>query len=100
MLFGLTNALVSFQRYINKIFTKKLNIFVIVYLDNIFIYTDDDRNRHVKAVWWVLEQLKKFLLYSNLKKCWFYQEKVWFFGYVVFAKGIRMEDKKIEAIKQ
>ena len=50
MLFGLTNAPVSFQRYINKIFTEKLNIFVIVYLDDIWIYTDDNGNGHVPAV--------------------------------------------------
>ena len=41
MLFGLFSALASFQGYINKILVKKLDIFVIVYLDNIFIYTED-----------------------------------------------------------
>ena len=39
MLFGLTNILATFQGYINKILVKKLNVFVIVYLDDIFIYT-------------------------------------------------------------
>ena len=43
---------------------------------------------------------KKFLLYANLKKCQFYQDEVWFFGYVMSSKGIHMEDKRIEAIKQ
>ena len=41
MLFGLSNTLTSFQKYINKILAEKLNIFIIVYLDNIFIYTKD-----------------------------------------------------------
>ena len=41
MSFGLSNALASFQDYINKILAKKINIFIIVYLDNIFIYTKD-----------------------------------------------------------
>ena len=68
MPFSLTNASASFQEYINKIFAKKLDIFVIVYLDNIFIYTNDHGNGHVTAIWWVLEQLKKILLYINLKK--------------------------------
>ena len=99
MPFGLTNTLASFQGYINKIFEKKLDIFVIVYLDDILIYTEDDKNGHVVAVWWVLEQLKKFLLYANLKKCWFHQKEVWFFGYVVSSKGIRIEDERIKAIK-
>ena len=100
MLFGLTNAPASFQGYINKILAEKLDIFVIVYLDDILIYTDDDGDGHVSAVRWVLEQLRKFSLFANLKKCRFHQEEVRFLGYVVSLKGIRMEDKKIEAVKQ
>ena len=100
MPFGLTNASASFQRYINKILVEKLDIFVIVYLDNILIYTKDDGNGHVVAVRWVLEQLKKFLLYTNLKKCRFYQDEVRFFGYMVSSKGICMEDEGIKAVKQ
>ena len=99
MLFGLTNAPASFQEYINKIVAEKFDIFVIVYLDNIFIYTNDDKDGHVAAVWWVLEQLKNFLLFANLKKCWFHQEEVWFLSYVVSLKDIRMEDKRIEIVK-
>ena len=48
--FGLANTPASFQGYINKILTKKLDIFVIVYLDDILIYTEDDGNSHVVAV--------------------------------------------------
>ena len=51
MFFGLSNASASFQGYINKILAKKLNIFVIVYLDNIFIYTEDTSQAYVDAVW-------------------------------------------------
>ena len=100
MPFGLTNAPASFQGYINKILAEKLDIFVIVYLDDILIYTDDDGDGHVSAVRWVLEQLRKFSLFANLKKYQFHQEEVWFLGYVVSSKGIRMEDKRIEAVKQ
>ena len=50
MPFGLINAPASFQRYINKILVEKLDIFVIIYLDDILIYTDDDRDGHVAAV--------------------------------------------------
>ena len=49
MPFGLTNAPASFQRYINKILAKKLDIFIMVYLDDILIYTNDDKS-HVAAV--------------------------------------------------
>ena len=69
MPFRLMNALASFQEYINKILVEKLNIFIIVYLDDILIYTNDDRDGHIAAVWWVQEQLRKYLLYANLKKC-------------------------------
>ena len=99
MPFGLTNALTSFQRYINKILVEKLDFFVIVYLDDILIYTNDDADGHVAAVRWVLEQLKKFSLFANLKKCRFHWEEIWFLGYVLSSKGIRMEDKRIEAVK-
>ena len=50
MLFDLTNAPASFQGYINKILAEKLDIIVIVYLDDILIYTDDDRDGHVSAI--------------------------------------------------
>ena len=65
ILFSLTNALASFQEYINKIFDNKLDIFVIVYLDDIFINTNDNRDGHVVSIRWVLEQLKKFLLFAT-----------------------------------
>ena len=50
MLFGLSNIPASFQSYINKILTKKFDIFIVVYLDNILIYIEDPKQPHVKAV--------------------------------------------------
>ena len=50
MPFGLSNASASFQGYINKILAKKLDIFVIVYLEDILIYTEDAGQTHVNAV--------------------------------------------------
>ena len=50
MSFGLSNAPPNFQDYINKIFAKKLDVFVIVYLDDILIYTKDERQGHVETV--------------------------------------------------
>ena len=71
-----------------------------MYLDHILIYTNNNGDGHVSAVRWVLEQFKEFSLFANLKKCRFHQEEVWFLGYIVSSKGIRMEDEKIETIKQ
>ena len=58
MLFGLSNTLTSFQGYINKILAEKLDIFVIVYLDDILIYIKNQNQGHIEAVWWVLDILR------------------------------------------
>ena len=50
MFFGLTNALASFQEYNNKIFAKKLDIFIIIYLDNIFIYIDNKTDSYIIVI--------------------------------------------------
>ena len=83
--FRLSNAPASFQGYINKILAEKLNIFVIVHLDDIFIYTEDQGQGHVKAVQWVLHLLMKNGLFANLKKSRFYKNEVRFLGYVVLS---------------
>ena len=57
MLFGLSNAPATFQGYVNKILAEKLDIFVIIYLDDILIYTKDLGQPHVEAVRWLLNQL-------------------------------------------
>ena len=69
MVFKLFNALASFQDYINKIPAKKLNIFVIVHFDNIFIYTKDLSQNYIEAVRWMLDVLRRHRLFANLKKC-------------------------------
>ncbi len=99
MLFGLTNAPATFQGYINKILAEKLNVFVIVYLDDILIYTESKSKEHVEAVRWVLEQLRKHSLYANLKKCQLHQEELRFLGYIVSHQGIQMEEERIKAVR-
>ena len=99
MPFGLSNAPASFQGYINKILAEKLDIFVVVYLDDILIYTEDPGQAHVEAVRWVLDQLRKHGLFANLKKCRFHQDEVRFLGFVVLSARIWMEEKKIVAVK-
>ena len=100
MPFGLSNAPATFQGYVNKILAEKLDIFVIVYLDDILIYTEDPGQPHVEAVRWVLDQLRKYSLFANLKKCRFHQDEVRFLGYVVSSKGISMEAKRIEVVRK
>ena len=100
MPFGLSNAPATFQRYVNKILAEKLDVFVIVYLDDILIYTEDLGQPHVDAVRWVLDQLRKYSLFANLKKCHFHQDEIRFLGYVVSSKGISMEAERIEVVKE
>ena len=100
MPFGLTNAPGSFQGYVNKILAEKLDIFVIVYLDDILIYTEDPGKAHVEAVRWVLDVLRKYGLYANLKKCRFHKDEVRFLGFVVSRDGIKMEKERINAVKK
>ena len=100
MPFGLSNAPAIFQGYVNKILAEKLDIFVIVYLDDILIYTEDPGQPHVEVVRWVLDQLRKHSLFANLRKSRFHQDEVRFLGYVVSSKGISMEAEKIEVVKK
>ena len=85
MSFGLSNAPASFQSYINKILAKKLDIFIIIYLNDILIYTKDLCQAYVDTVWWVLEELRKNSLFANLKKCRFHKDEVCFLQYVLSA---------------
>ena len=99
MFFDLFNASIIFQKYINKILAKKLDIFVIIYLDNILIYIKNSKQPHIKIICWVLDQLWKYFFVANLKKYRFYQDKVCFLGYIILFNRISMKAKKIEVIK-
>ena len=88
MPFGLSNTPASFQSYINKILAKKLNKFIIVYLDDILIYTKDTGHAYINTIWWIFQELKKHGLYTNLKKCCFHEDEVFFLGYVVSAQRV------------
>ena len=100
MPFGLFYALATFQGYVNKILVEKLDIFVIVYLNDILIYTKDSGQPHVEAVRWILDQLRKYLLFANLKKCHFHQDEVRFLEYIVSSKSISMKVERIEVVRK
>ena len=99
MSFGLSNAPASFQGYVNKILVEKLDVFVIVYLDDILIYTKNASQGHVEAVRLVLGEFQKHGLFTNLKKCCFHQKEIRFLGYVISSQGIRIEEKRIDVVK-
>ena len=99
MPFGLSNTSASFYCYINKILAEKLDVFVIVYLDDILIYTKNAGQAYINAVWWVFEELKNHGRFAKQKKCCFYKNKVHFLRYVMSARRVQIEKEKIKVIK-
>lgn len=97
MPFGLTNAPASFQHLMNNTFHDMLDNFVIIYLDDILIYSKDleTHEDHVKQV---LARLRKAGLYAKAEKCEFHQTKTDFLGFVISDKGVSMDPKKIKTI--
>ena len=99
MPFVLFNAHGSFQGYVNKILAEKLDVFVIVYLDDILIYIENAGQGHVEAVQQVFGEPGKHGLFADLKKCRFHLEEVRFLGQVVSSQEIRMKEERIEFVK-
>jgi len=99
MPFGLKNAPATFQSFINAVLRPYLDKFVILYLDDILIFSKnlEEHHNHVRMV---LQKLIENNLYVKLSKCEFDQEKVEFLGYVLSGKGISTDPKKIAAIKE
>ncbi|GBG91063.1 hypothetical protein CBR_g51797 [Chara braunii] len=99
MPFGLTNAPATFQTAMNEIFRDILEEYVLVYLDDILVYTRilEDHIRHLRDV---LQRLRKHDFYAKLSKCRFAQRKVDFLGHHVSDQGLHMDDAKITAIAE
>lgn len=99
MPFGLTNAPASFQHLMNHNFHNLLDIFVIIYLDNILIYSPD-LETHQSHVIQVLDRLCQTQLYAKASKCEFHQTSVEFLGFVVSDQGLSMDTKKVKSITE
>ncbi|CCO32589.1 Retrotransposable element Tf2 155 kDa protein type 1 [Rhizoctonia solani AG-1 IB] len=99
MQFGLSNAPAVFQRFMNDIFRDLLDITVIVYLDDILIFSNS-REEHVQHVTEVLSRLQKHNLFCNPSKCVFFVTEVTYIGLVVTPEGISMEQEKVKAIQE
>jgi hypothetical protein len=97
MPFGLTNAPSVFMDLINRVFHKYLDSFVVVFIDDILVYSANHvkYEEHLKTVMEVLREKK---LYAKLKKCEFWLEEVAFLGHVISKDGVSVDPKKIEAI--
>ena len=98
MPFGLTNSLAAFQRMMNEIFLDLLDLSVLVYLDDILIYSDT-LNEHRDHVREVLRRLRKNHLYACADKCFFHVDTVEYLGYILSPNGLTMADNKVKVIQ-
>ena len=99
MPFGLKNAPATFQSFINSILRPYLEKCVILYLDDILIYSKDVEEHH-NQVRNVLQTLINNNLYAKLEKCEFDQNKVEFLGYILSGDGVSTDPKKIKSVEE
>jgi len=98
MPFGLCNGPSTYQRFINGIMMDILDDFVVVYIDDILIYSNTYED-HVKHVTEVLERLEKANLHADIKKSNFHTDSVKFLGLIIGKDGLHMDPEKVTAIK-
>nr|GEW79334.1 putative reverse transcriptase domain-containing protein [Tanacetum cinerariifolium] len=98
MSFGLTNAPVVFMDLMNRVCKPYLDKFVIVFIDDILIYSKS-KKEHEEHLKLILKLLKKEQLYAKFSKCEFWIPKVQFLGHVIDSQGIHVDPAKIESIK-
>ena len=98
MPFGLTNAPAAFQRFMNDIFSDLLDVHVIIYLDDILIYSDDP-TKHIEHVCEVLCRLRKHGLYARPDKCRFSSDTVEYLGFILTKEGLEMDSSKVQTIQ-
>jgi hypothetical protein len=99
MSFGLTNAPAYFMNLMNKVFMKFLDKFVVVFIDDILVYskTEEEHAEHLRLV---LGTLREHQLYAKFSKCEFWLKEVGFLGHVLSAGGVSIDPSKITSIME
>ena len=98
MSFGLTNAPAVFMNLMNDVFRPFLDLFIIVFIDDILVYSKSEEE-HAEHLRTVLGILRARQLYAKFSKCEFWLNSVTFLGHIISADGIRVDTQKIEAVK-
>ena len=98
MPFGLTNAPTAFMDLMNRVFKDYLDKFVIMFIDDILVYSKNEKEheQHLRAV---LQRLREKQLYAKFKKCELWLETISFLGHVVSKRGIEVDSSKVVAIQ-
>jgi len=97
MSFGLTNALTAFIELMNRVFRQYHDLFVIIFIDDILIYSRSEGD-HMKHLRLVLQFLKDHQLYAKFSKCKFWLRSVPFLGHIVSSVGIEVDPKKMDVV--
>ena len=97
MPFGLTNVPMAFQQFINNIFSDLLDVCIVIYLDDILIYSNSmsEYHWHLKEV---LKHLHKTSLYAKIEKYKFHSKLVEYSGYILSPFGLTMSNDKVKII--
>jgi hypothetical protein len=99
VLFGLSNAPVVFMFLMNGVFRNYLDKFVIVFLDDILVYSkiEEEHEQHLRMM---LQVLREHWLYAKLSKCSFYQRQIHYLGHIISEEGIVVDPEKVQAIRE
>ncbi|GJY50086.1 putative mitochondrial protein [Tanacetum coccineum] len=98
MPFGLTNPLLTFQAVMNELFRPYLRRFILVFFDDILIYSSN-MEQHMYHLEQVLKLLRDNQFFAKFSKCCFGQQKVVFLGHVITSEGVQVEQEKISAVQ-
>src|SRR5262249_35430370 len=97
MSFGLTNAPTTFMDLMNRVFKPFLDCFVIVFIDDILVYSRNIEE-HAWHLRMVLQILRGYQLYAKYSKCKFWLESIAFLGHVICKDDIQVDPRKVEAV--
>jgi hypothetical protein len=97
MSFGLTNAPAHFMYLMNSLFMQELDKFVVVFIDNILIYSksEEEYAQHLRVI---LQRLRDHQLYAKFSKCAFWLKEVPFLGRIISAEGIAVDPSKVQEV--